>query len=262
MDTVYVITPTVGSEHIDACIKSVRSQSYPNVKHIVVVDGPFDSVADQLRKLSDDILLVILPWNTGESGFLGGCIYSAVCQLIDTGYVIFLDDDNVLDRNHIELCIDFVKSYDLDWCYSLRKLIKRNGDYLCNDDCNSLGMWPSYDGNYHHIDTNCYFLNHEIARKAAIQLRRKAYSNGELEGDRALAKYLIGTSHKFFCTGRYSINYRVKGHSGYSDEEVQAFYLKGNSHMKNIYSKFPWDFLGCGGLMSEHPAIKFLFDES
>jgi glycosyltransferase involved in cell wall biosynthesis len=101
MDKVYVITPTVGSEHLQECIESIQNQSYSLVNHIVVVDGPSDASLDRVVGLCKNIDLVKLPWNTGGSGFLGGCIYSAVSQLIDNGFVLFLDDDNHLDRDHI-----------------------------------------------------------------------------------------------------------------------------------------------------------------
>lgn len=255
---VYVLTPTVNNEFLEQCIASVASQTYSNVKHILVIDGAHEPpIKPERFKKYINLSIVPLPWNTGGGGYLGGCIYPAFCKLLNDGFIMFLDDDNFLDPYHVESCVDLIQTNNLDWCYSLRKLTKRNGEFLCNDECNSLGSWPAYDGNYHHIDTNCYFLRHDVANVSANQLKRKAYIKGEMEGDRALSKFLMSSNFNFFCTGKYSVNYRIKGHQSYSDEDVESYYLKGNQHMRTIYHKFPWSNLSCKGLMPEHPSMEF-----
>lgn len=256
LDRVTIITPTYSGDHLEECIDSVLKQNYKNIKHIIVTDG--DCPAEKILRnhlKNKKVQHVALPWNTGGDGYLGGCIYPAVVSLISSGYIVFLDDDNFFDSNHIQSCIDLVEDQNLDWCYTLRKLVRRNSSFFCNDDCNSLGMWPSFDGFYHHIDTNCYFMRHDVATKAAWQLRRKAYIKGEIEGDRSLAKFLLSQDFKFFCTGIYSVNYRVKGHQNYSDKQVESYYLQGNDIMAKIYKIFPWSTLQPNGLMDEHPAI-------
>ena len=38
--SVTVITPTIGQEYLTQAIESVNTQTYKNIKHLVIVDGP------------------------------------------------------------------------------------------------------------------------------------------------------------------------------------------------------------------------------
>ena len=46
-----IVTPCLNSEeYLEYCIKSIMSQSYPNVEHIIVDGGSTDSTLDIIRK--------------------------------------------------------------------------------------------------------------------------------------------------------------------------------------------------------------------
>lgn len=74
-----VITPTVGTPHLAACLGSVQAQDIPNVHHYVVIDGPEHSkivraaVDDATRDHKGAVPLHILelPHNVGAGGWCG-----------------------------------------------------------------------------------------------------------------------------------------------------------------------------------------------
>ena len=124
-----------------------------------------------------------------------------------------------------------IEENGLDWSYSLRKICDKDGNYICNDDCESLGKWQTYHG-VNHIDTNCYCIKTSVAIKLA------SVWHGGWGQDRVFLSVLSQHFPKFDCTGKYTVNYRVDGNPGSVNAE---FFLKGNEIMKQKYNgEFPW----------------------
>lgn len=255
--TVSIITPTTGSEFLGECMRSVALQTYPHISHVVVVDGEERRVAAEpilaLHK-HDRLKSVVLPCITGAGGFQGHRIYGALPFLLNTDYVCYLDEDNWLDDNHVESLVSLATAKNLDWAYSLRKIVRQSGEFVCNDDCNSLGRWPSYDGAYHHVDTSCYMLRREVACRAA-----NAWNRSDLDGtaaaDRMLCKELLASSPLFHTTGMYTVNYRLA--SRQSEAGGIRFYTTGNSVHKYLYRNYPWRIFGIRGKCSYQPHLEY-----
>jgi hypothetical protein len=99
------------------------------------------------------------------------------------------------------------------------------------DDCESLGIWPTYHG-HHHIDTNCYFIKTDVAIKLA------SVWHGGWGQDRVFLQAITKHFPKFYCTGEYSTCYRVDGGQGSVTAE---FFEIGNKIMNEKYNGvFPW----------------------
>jgi glycosyltransferase involved in cell wall biosynthesis len=244
---VSVITPTTGNPYLAECIESVRAQTYSNVEHIVVVDG-----RERWDKANEILLaaefpngvnehVCVLPYPTGTNRYNGHRVYGAATYFADGDYHLWLDDDNVLEPNHVESLVKLVQEKNLDWAYSLRKIIDKDGNVLCLDDCESLGMWASilHPEDYF-VDVNCYFVKKQVAVGITPVWYRKFREPGQMEIDRAIASVLMHQNNKlkFDCTRDYTVKYRV-GNTGLS---VQAeFFLKGNEAMLQKYNgDLPW----------------------
>ena len=232
-----VIIPTTGSPEVIEAIKSVLDQTY-DTKCYVVCDGPefTYTVKNMLRWVEKhpnfrNVKLCNLPINVGANGFYGHRVYAAFTHLIDTEYVLYLDQDNWLKPNHVESCINTIKSKNLDWCYSLRDIYKKDGTYICHDDCESLGKWQTYHG-INHVDTNSYCLKTEIGVKLA------SVWHGGWGQDRVFLATIAQHFNKFDCTGEYTVNYRVDGGKGSVNAE---FFINGNDVMNKKYNGvYPW----------------------
>ena len=229
-----VIIPTTGSPELEDAVRSVMNQTYDTTCY-VVADGVQSH--SKTRIITDNFLnkknldRCFLPVNVGANGFYGHRVYASFTHLINTDYVLYLDQDCWFEPDHVEQCIKTMKEKDLDWSYSLRKICDKEGNYICNDDCESLGKWQTYHG-VNHIDTNCYCIKTSVAIKLA------SVWHGGWGQDRVFLSVLSQHFPKFDCTGKYTVNYRVDGNPGSVNAE---FFLKGNEIMKQKYNgEFPW----------------------
>jgi glycosyltransferase involved in cell wall biosynthesis len=237
---VAIITPTIGTKHLDKNVESVYNQTYENTKHIVVCDGPEyeQIVARKILHYRSKTKLLSLPENTGSGGYNGHRIYASVPYLIDADYFIFLDEDNWIEPNHVESLVNAVKGYD--WAFALRKIINQDGEYVCNDDCESLGLWHTcLSKQEFFVDVGCYFLPKKIAiQTAPIWYRRARHPEEQPEVDRLLMQVLKQNNTKYQTTGEYTLNYRV----GNRSDSVQSdFFIRGNEMMDKLHNGvFPW----------------------
>lgn len=244
---VSVITPTTGNQFLAECIESVRQQTYKDVEHIVVVDGRdrFENAqpildACQFGSGWNEHLL-ILPYATGTDRYNGHRVYGGTTYFAQGDYHIWLDDDNALEPNHVESLVNLVQEKNLDWAFSLRKIIDKDSNVLCLDDCESLGLWASIlHPQDFFVDVNCYFVKKHVAVGMSPVWYRKFREPGQMEIDRAIASVLMAKQNnlKFDCTRDYTVKYRV-GNTGLS---VQAdFFLQGNQKMLEKHNGvLPW----------------------
>lgn len=232
---VTVVTATTCTPYLRQNLNSVLAQTYDNVQHLVVVDGKH-----HLEKLDYDISTdtIILPYATGTDQYNGHRIYAAATYLAKGDYLMYLDEDNWLEPNHVQSLVDLAIAKPDGFYCSLRKITDMDGNFICNDDCESLGNWVSVINDYF-VDVNCFFL----PKKLALQLtplwyRRARHYDDQPEVDRALTFVLRQNKIPCYVSGEYSVNYRA----GNREDSVQAqFFLQGNQIMQERYKgDFPW----------------------
>ena len=234
---VTVITPTTGIHQLYDVLASINNQTYSNIEHIVVADGPQYSNVTQRMLEGSQALLIQLPYNTGHSQYNGHRIYGAMSYIANGDYLCFLDQDNWYDANHIESLVDVIQQGN-DWAYSLRKIVSQEGRYICNDDCESLGKWDSVI-NDKFIDVNCFM----IPKMAAVHFspywyRRARHPQEQPEVDRILSPFMMQNFQKFDTNGDYTVNYRVASRE---DSVQDVFFIKGNEVMKQrMNGEYPW----------------------
>ena len=240
--SILVITPTTGSPELADAVESVLSQVGRDVEHLLVVDGvQFSSKVDEVLKnaeifTGEKVKRIDLPFNTGGDGFYGHRIMAGFGHLINHDYVLFLDQDNWFEHDHVESLINIIESKELDWAYSLRQILDKDKNFITADNCESLGRWPAWvNENAHLIDTSSYCFKTSFYRQVC---HIWDYGWG---GDRRF--YTILKDHikhdNYACTGKYTLNYRLGGNDG----SVQAgFFNDGNKKQSEIYPNgFPWN---------------------
>jgi len=229
--TATVIIPTTGADTLAQAVSSVLSQTYPTLCY-VVVDGAinYDRANTVLAQFGSDIQVARLPENVGANGFYGHRVYAAFTHLVNTEYVCYLDQDNWFDSKHVESCVQTLKDKNLQWTYSLRN-IYRDNEFVCRDDCESLGKYPSYHG-INHVDTNSYFL------KTALVYQLASVWHGGWGQDRVFYSVIKDMLSNYDCTGEYTLNYRVDGNAG---SVTADFFRNGNEIQHKKYAgNYPW----------------------
>jgi glycosyltransferase involved in cell wall biosynthesis len=236
---VTVITPTTGSHYLEQNVKSVSEQTYDNVEHLVVIDGKDFSTKAMPALVTSSATVLTLPHNTGHSQYNGHRIYGAVSYLVDSDYVMFLDEDNWIAPNHVESLVKTIEEGN-DWAFSLRKIYDGDGNFICLDDCENLGLWPTCISEQElFVDVGAYFLPTPIAVQISpLWYRRARHPDDQPEVDRIIMQTLLSYGWSYDTNGKYTLNYRV----GNREDSVKSdFFLWGNAMMEKKYpNSYPW----------------------
>jgi len=238
-----VITPTLGSSTLARAIESVKAQTYKNLKHLVVADGReyFQKILNLPIPVEDGDRLTITsaPFNTGKGqdntqGFYGHRIYAAYAHLINADYVLFLDDDNWYEPNHVQSLVDMCEENSLDFGHSLRRVFV-DDRFIAYDCCEADGRWPVvwFDANQHLVDTSSYCFRTEWLIHTS-HLWHHGWG-----ADRRFFM-LVKDQSKYETTGLHTLNYTLpdmdKAYGGDYD-----IFEKGNEAMKQKHNGvYPW----------------------
>jgi glycosyltransferase involved in cell wall biosynthesis len=230
---VAVVTPTIGAKTLSKCIQSVEAQTYENLTHYIFLDGEEehgDKIWNQLQGASK-VKTIRLQENIGK-GWYGHRVYAACGYLVNADLICYLDEDNWFEPNHVEKLVERIKK-GVDWAYSLRKIHDKEGSFVCEDNCESLGQWPIYfNKDAYHIDTSSFMVKADIARK----LGGAWY--GQWGADRQFFNALKQYFPNFSCSKEYSLCYRLDGNENSVNAE---FFEKGNAENEKQYPNgFPW----------------------
>src|SRR5262249_1843988 len=182
--------------------------------------------------------LIDLPYPTGKDGFNGHRIYGGSTFLGRGDFFCFLDEDNWFDPDHVAALLDVIQR-GFSWAFSFRKIVDGDGTFICNDDCESLGKWPTILAQQDFlVDTSCYFLPRLIAVQSSPIWYRRFRDPPNPDPDRALVEWLRKNTFNHDTSGRYSLNYRV----GSTANSVQRdFFVQGNRRMLEKHQgKLPW----------------------
>jgi glycosyltransferase involved in cell wall biosynthesis len=238
--TVTVITPTIGSTKLIDAMQSVADQTYQYVNHLVVVDGrryreEVNTLCDRNPKLFNKMKVKVTtsPENTGADGFYGHRIYAAYPHLINSDYIFFLDEDNWYKPNHVESLVKILEEGN-EFAYSLREIYDENKNYICDDNCESLGKWPiwfTHDNPQYLIDTSSFAYR----RSFLIQTSQLWHSGWG--GDRRYYSF-VRESVKHDTSGLHTLCYRLDGNP---NSVKSDFFEQGNEDSHKRYNGvFPW----------------------
>jgi glycosyltransferase involved in cell wall biosynthesis len=235
MNSATVVIAATGTPQFEDAVASVVNQTHPNTRCWVIIDGPeFAERTLAITTRYPSVQTAVLPENTGANGFYGHRIYAASSFMVNTDYVLYLDQDNWMQPNHVETQIANCVQNQLDWGYSLRSIYSPTKEYLLDDNCESLGRWPIFLSDHHYlVDTSCYCIKREVI----VQIGGAWY--GGWGGDRQFFANISKYFPRFDTTGLHTLCYRVDGNPGSVNKD---FFVQGNDVMKQRYGEtFPWN---------------------
>ena len=231
--SVAVVTSTLGRGTIRQAIESVRAQTYEGkVRHYVFAHGaPHHAKVEAI--LDDDyptVEAVYLPNANGGNGYAMAPVFAAAPYLVDEDVIFYLDDDNWYEPDHIESLVSMIEENSLAWAYSLRKIVDADGTFICDDNCESLGMHFNAT-NHYLVDNSCYAVRTAIARQHSHAWFVPVVSDRNFQRVLMQARLTAGT------TGKHSVNYRLSpdGSGGMSKET----FVGNNDYMKYRHPDFP-----------------------
>jgi glycosyltransferase involved in cell wall biosynthesis len=245
MQTVTVITSSIGRPELRQTIESVRSQTYKggDIRHYVFVNGPrFHESAREVLKDYPSVHAFYLPEETGDYGYgtrekpRGGMadVFAGAPFLTRSDWIFYLDDDNFYEPNHIESVMKLAETHDLKWAYSLRKIVDQKGEYICDDDWCSLGHYKvQRTVDEFLVDNSCFAVSRRLAQTKSL-----AWTAMPHIADRCFLAALKESGEKYGCTGLSTVNYRVGTGTAPTDREM---YLDSARQIAIDYPNgFPW----------------------
>jgi glycosyltransferase involved in cell wall biosynthesis len=137
--------------------------------------------------------------------------------------ICYLDDDNWYEPDHIESLVEMIEKHDLGWAYSYRKIVDNEGNFICEDNCESLGMQLN-SANHYLVDNSCYAVRTNVARRHSHAWYIPVVSDRSFQAELMRAGLSVGT------TGKHSVNYRLSkdGTGGMTAEK----FIDNNEWMK------------------------------
>jgi len=217
---------------LEQCVSSVDNQTYKDLTHYIFIDGcQYEPKAREILVGSSKTRMVELEENVGK-GWYGHRVYAACSFLVNADIICYLDEDNWYEPNHVEKLVKAIET-GAQWAYSLRKIYDKHGNYICDDNCESLGKWPIYFNNdAYHIDTSSF----AVRRDVAVNIGHAWY--GQWGADRQFFSNLKKFFPNFECTGEHSLCYRLDGNA---NSVTKDFFEDGNKYTKEKYQgNYPW----------------------
>ena len=247
---VAVVIPTIGAQHLEQCIDSVLNQTHKDIVIYLFKDGLDVKIPSFVNNIPN-IKQIRLDENVGK-GWYGHRVYAACSFLVNADVICYLDEDNFYEPEHIQTLVETISKGN-SWAYSLRNIVDKNGEFICTDDCESLGKWPVYFNNQvFHIDTSCF----AVRRDVAVHIGHSWY--GQWGADRQFFGAIKKHYPKFDCTNTYTVNYRLDGNE---NSVTKDFFEQGNKETHAKYGdKYPW--LDKKELVQVAPGVSIIMKEA
>lgn len=209
-DLITVVVPIYKVEkYLKKCIDSIIKQTYKNLEIILVDDGSPDKcpqICDEYAK-KDSRIKVIHKENGGLSDARNVGIDIAKGE-----YITFVDSDDYIDPEYIELLYKTIKKDKSDMAISSHKVIYENGTVLEKATKEESILKPKevlkrilYDDG---IDLSAWAKLYKIELFKEIR-----YPKGRLFEDAATTYKLVDKCEKISIISRSTYNYIIRGNS-------------------------------------------------
>jgi glycosyltransferase involved in cell wall biosynthesis len=234
MTSALIVIPTIGTDKLNQALIGATGQTFANTEVWSIIDGPeYAQRSFEILSKFPSVKKCVLPANTGKNGWYGHRILAAASFLFDHDFILYCDEDNWFLPNHVQTMVDTCRNNNFQWCHSLRKIYDANCNYICDDDCESLGKWPIYLSDQHRlVDTSTYCIKKEVI----VGIASAWYSGWG--GDRRFYHIIDQYASNYGCTGQATVCYRLDGNPG---SVTADFFINGNQIMKQKYPNvFPW----------------------
>jgi glycosyltransferase involved in cell wall biosynthesis len=227
--SVAVVTSTQGRSTITKAIQSVKDQTRKATHYVFIHGAEYSDKT--IPHLANDTVAVHLPRANGGGGYGMAPVFALAPFAITEDVICYLDDDNWYEPDHIESLVEMIEKHDLGWAYSLRKIVNNEGNFICDDNCESIGCIPN-SVNQYLVDNSCYVVRTDVARRHSHAWYVPIVSDRSFQSELMRAKIRCGS------TGKHSVNYRLSadGTGGMTAEK----FLNNNGWMLLNRPDYSW----------------------
>jgi hypothetical protein len=235
--SVAVMTATTNNPLLQDCVKSVDNQTYP-CKHYLIADGVVDYIefGSMISEYaSDDRYVAYWPTKIKRPNMGAARIYAAAPSLINEDVICMLNEDDWFKPNHVESLVSLLEE-GYDWAYSHRSIYDKEGKYLFDDQCESLG--EAHD--VFNIPGHRFVETCSIAMKTSAYLTcAQIFNIPSAVNDRNFYSFAKQHYPNFKGTHKPTMCFRLGGNA---QSVTKQFFELGNAEMKKRYPNgFPWE---------------------
>ncbi len=182
-----VIIPVYNVEaYLQECVESVLKQTYQNFEIILVDDGSTDSSGDICDEYAgnDERICVIHQKNSGPSKTRNTGLENA-----NGKYIYFLDSDDYIESNALELLVDTAESNNADLVFFGAHSFSDNGSeirqgYVINGTYNAKNgykiLTELHDNKDYHCSVVLLFINRSLLNTNNIRFLESAYCSEDM----------------------------------------------------------------------------------
>lgn len=106
-----IIVPVYNVEkYLKVCLDSIKNQTYNNFEVIMINDGSTDKSKKICEEYTKDVRFILI--NQNNQGLSGA--RNTGLKNITGEYVLFIDSDDWIEKNCLEVCIQNIKNYNCD----------------------------------------------------------------------------------------------------------------------------------------------------
>jgi glycosyltransferase involved in cell wall biosynthesis len=129
---VSVITPSIPSRHeklLNRCMPSVQAQTYRNIVHVIVADGPDPELHAKLAdgpRFAHPVVFIQLGERAAGNRW-GTAARLTGIEATSSDFVAYIDDDDALRPEHVQLHVKALEAAGAAWSYSVMASYSNSG---------------------------------------------------------------------------------------------------------------------------------------
>lgn len=120
-----IIVPVYNtSTYIDRCLKSILNQTYKNIEIIIIDDFSNDNSYEICRRYKEKDSRILLKQNSCNRGV--SFTRNAALELVTGKYIVFIDSDDYISKNHIFDMVNLIEKTNTDICITKTNYLRIN----------------------------------------------------------------------------------------------------------------------------------------
>ena len=249
LPVITVITVTKNRPNLlEQAIKTVKDQTYPNIKHLIIIDECPKTLEMMESKYKNDPKIKYEYMTRLENDKSGPNVLARLrtnaIHEIGEGWFSFLDDDNEFYSNHIEELYKFAVSNNCSAVHSYREVIYKDGtpylkeewpwgrtdekkietyNYMKEAEVVVPGSNIWHDKFGYTVDTNVWLLRAELFNNQEIENK---YTEEDYEEcrpeDEKMMELLIKNNVRVLSNQMPTVKYYLGGYSNESDNPIEG----------------------------------------
>lgn len=173
---VSICIPTYnGDVFLQEALNSIKNQTYKNIEVIISDDNSEDRTLEIINNFKKDVNFPVLVYSHKPNGI--GANWNNCVKNANGKYIQFLFQDDILEKNCLEVKLSYIKKYNLKVVCSKRSIIDEGGQFVTN------GEWYKHCYDLQKLYLNLEFKDFFIFKKSDLKGLIHQHAVGNIFGE-------------------------------------------------------------------------------